>query len=35
MKISVITVFNEVQTILKVLKKIEIKDTFNARYCII
>lgn len=34
MKISGITVFNEDQTILKVLKKIEVKDTFNATYCI-
>lgn len=32
MKISVITVFNGDQTSLKVLKKIEVKDTFNATY---
>jgi hypothetical protein len=35
MKISVITVFNVDQTILNVLKKIEVKDTFNATYYII
>ena len=36
MKISIIiTVYNEEQIILKILRKIGVKDTFNATYCII
>lgn len=34
-KSVIITVYNEEQIILKVLRKIEAKDTFNATYYII
>ena len=34
-KSVIITVYNEEQIILKVLRKIGVKDIFNATYCII